>query len=66
MKKPLFYISCPYDTYSGYGARSRDIIKSIVKTDKYDFTKGLQNYHRFDEFLLLILTHLLNCHLNDQ
>lgn len=36
MKKPLFYISCPYDTYSGYGARSRDIIKSIVKTNKYD------------------------------
>ena len=34
--KPLFVISCPYDTYSGYGARSRDLIKSIVKTDKYD------------------------------
>ena len=35
MKKPLFYISSPYDTYSGYGARARDIIKSILKTDKY-------------------------------
>jgi hypothetical protein len=30
--KPLFIISCPVDTYSGYGARSRDLVKSI----KYD------------------------------
>ena len=36
MKNPFFYISCPYDTYSGYGARARDIIKSILKTGKYD------------------------------
>ncbi len=36
MKKPSFYISCPFDTYSGYGARSRDIIKSIIELDKYD------------------------------
>jgi len=33
--KPLFIISSPFDTYSGYGARSRDLIKSIVETDKY-------------------------------
>ena len=33
--KPLFLISCPYDTYSGYGARSRDLVKSIIKSDKY-------------------------------
>ena len=33
--KPLFLISCPFDTYSGYGARSRDIIKAILSTDKY-------------------------------
>ncbi len=36
MNKPLFVISCPYDTYSGYGARSRDLVKAIVETDKYD------------------------------
>jgi glycosyltransferase involved in cell wall biosynthesis len=36
MKKPLFFISCPIDTYSGYGARSRDIIKALLKSDKYD------------------------------
>ncbi len=36
MKKPIFIISSPFDTYSGYGARSRDLIKSIIKSDKYD------------------------------
>jgi glycosyltransferase involved in cell wall biosynthesis len=34
--KPLFIISCPIDTFSGYGARSRDIVKALLKTDKYD------------------------------
>ena len=34
--KPLFFISCPIDTYSGYGARSRDIVKALIKSDKYD------------------------------
>ena len=35
MSKPRFVISSPFDTYSGYGARSRDIIKSIIQSDKY-------------------------------
>jgi len=34
--KPLFIISCPIDTFSGYGARSRDLVKSIIELDKYD------------------------------
>jgi glycosyltransferase involved in cell wall biosynthesis len=34
--KPLFIISCPFDTYSGYGARSRDLVKAIIETDKYN------------------------------
>jgi hypothetical protein len=34
--KPLFVISCPIDTYSGYGARSRDLVKSIIELDKYN------------------------------
>jgi glycosyltransferase involved in cell wall biosynthesis len=34
--KPLFIISSPFDTYSGYGARSRDVIKSIVQSGKYN------------------------------
>jgi len=36
MSKPIFVISCPIDTYSGYGARSRDIVKAIIELDKYD------------------------------
>ena len=34
--KPMFVISCPIDTYSGYGARSRDLVKAIIELDKYD------------------------------
>ena len=34
--KPTFVISCPIDTYSGYGARSRDVVKAIIEMDKYD------------------------------
>jgi glycosyltransferase involved in cell wall biosynthesis len=34
--KPLFIISSAFDTYSGYGARSRDLIKAIIATEKYD------------------------------
>jgi len=34
--KPLFIISSPFDTYSGYGARARDVIKAIVESDKYN------------------------------
>ena len=29
--KPLCAISCPIDTFSGYGARSRDFVKSLIK-----------------------------------
>ena len=36
MNKPTFVISCPIDTYSGYGARSRDIVKAIIELDKYE------------------------------
>ena len=34
--KPIFVISCPFDTYSGYGARSRDLVKAIIETNKYN------------------------------
>ena len=34
--KPLFIISCPIDTYSGYGARSRDIVKALINSNKYE------------------------------
>ena len=33
--KQLVFISAPVDTYSGYGARSRDIVKALLKANKY-------------------------------
>tara|TARA_Y100000385_G_scaffold290845_1_gene365699 strand:+ start:1223 stop:2506 length:1284 start_codon:yes stop_codon:yes gene_type:complete len=35
MNKPVFVVSCPFDTYSGYGARSRDLVKALIELDKY-------------------------------
>jgi len=37
MNKPLCIISCPIDTYSGYGARSRDLVKAIIELKKDDW-----------------------------
>ena len=34
--KQLVIVSCPIDTYSGYGARSRDIVTALIKSDKYE------------------------------
>lgn len=35
-KKPTYVVSAPIDTYSGYGARSRDYVKAVIETGKYD------------------------------
>jgi hypothetical protein len=66
MNKPSFVISCPIDTYSGYGARARDIVKAIINTGRYDVkilpqrwgdTPGsfLQDHKEWD-FLLPFIT----------
>jgi glycosyltransferase involved in cell wall biosynthesis len=36
--KPLCVISCPIDTFSGYGARSRDLVKALIekKEEEWD------------------------------
>jgi hypothetical protein len=34
--KPTLVVSCPIDTYSGYGARARDFVQSIIDLDKYE------------------------------
>jgi hypothetical protein len=36
MSKPTLAVSCPIDTYSGYGARARDFVQSIIDIDKYE------------------------------
>ena len=30
--KPTYIVSCPIDTFSGYGARSRDFVKSLIQS----------------------------------
>ena len=32
MNKPLCVVSCPIDTFSGYGARSRDFVKGLIQS----------------------------------
>jgi glycosyltransferase involved in cell wall biosynthesis len=34
--KPVIAISAPVDTFSGYGARSRDIVKALIDSEKYE------------------------------
>jgi glycosyltransferase involved in cell wall biosynthesis len=36
MNKPTIVVSCPIDTYSGYGGRSRDFVKALIELDKYN------------------------------
>ena len=65
MNKPTMFISSPVDTYSGYGARSRDFIKAVLKLDKYNVKLlsqrwgntrfGYLNDHSEDELYSLIV-----------
>ena len=41
--KSTLIISCPIDTYSGYGARSRDVVKALIEIDKYDIKYYLKD-----------------------
>lgn len=34
--KNTFVVSAPIETYSGYGARSRDFVKALIELDQYD------------------------------
>ncbi len=36
MSKETVVISCPINTYSGYGARGRDVAKAFIELEKYD------------------------------
>ena len=39
--KPTCVISCPIDTFSGYGARSRDFVRSLVKLKGNEWDIGI-------------------------
>lgn len=70
MSKPSLVISCPIDTYSGYGARSRDIVKALLATNKYNVNVigqrwgntrfGYLEDHGEDELTSLIIPGLSN------
>lgn len=36
MDKISVVVSCPIDTYSGYGGRARDFVNALIKLEKYD------------------------------
>lgn len=66
--KPTIVISSPVDTYSGYGARSRDFIKAVLKIDEYNVKLlsqrwgntrfGYLNDHKEDELYSLIIPNI--------
>jgi glycosyltransferase involved in cell wall biosynthesis len=35
--KPLCVVSCPIDTFSGYGARSRDFVRALIKVKEEEW-----------------------------
>ena len=35
--KPVCLVSCPIDTFSGYGARSRDFVKSLIQLKEQEW-----------------------------
>ena len=35
--KPTCVVSCPIDTFSGYGARSRDFVKGLIKSKEKEW-----------------------------
>ena len=36
MSKPLLFFKGPIKTRSGYGSHARDLVKSLIRSDKYD------------------------------
>ena len=47
--KNTFVVSCPIDTYSGYGARSRDFVKALIELDEYDVQVLSQRWGKCSE-----------------
>jgi hypothetical protein len=47
--KQYCVISCPIDTYSGYGSRARDLVKAIYELKKDDW-----------EIQIIMKLHVLN------
>ncbi len=68
MSKIKVVVSCPVDTYSGYGARARDFVQALLELDKYDVRilsqrwgntrQGYLEDHKRDDLSSLIIPQL--------
>lgn len=68
MSKIKVVVSCPVDTYSGYGARARDFVQALLKIEKYDVRilsqrwgntrQGYLDDHNRDDLSSLIIPQL--------
>lgn len=68
MSKIKVVVSCPVDTYSGYGARARDFVQALLEIGKYDVRilsqrwgntrQGYLEDHQRDELSSLIIPQL--------
>jgi len=68
MSKIKVVVSCPIDTYSGYGARARDFVQALLAIEKYDVRilsqrwgntrQGYLDDHQRDDLTSLIIPQL--------
>jgi len=68
MSKIKVVVSCPVDTYSGYGARARDFVQALLEIGKYDVRilsqrwgnvrQGYLEDHKRDDLSSLIIPQL--------
>ncbi len=68
MSKIKVVVSCPIDTYSGYGARARDFVQALLELNKYDvrilsqrwgnIRQGYLEDHKRDDLSSLIIPQL--------
>lgn len=68
MSKIKVVVSCPVDTYSGYGARARDFVQALLALEKYDVRilsqrwgntrQGYLDDHKRDDLTSLIIPQL--------
>ena len=53
--KPTCVVSCPIDTFSGYGARSRDFVKSLIEAKDKEWDIKIIPHDRDWETILRML-----------
>ena len=56
MARPFMFIQAPVATRSGYGAHARDIVRSLIKMDKFDIQIGENPYITGEYFTVADIT----------